>query len=329
MTPANFIKKRMSDWQELEQLIMKLDYKRDRSISSEEIMRFSRLYRAACTDLSLANTFRLPRETQSYLEDLVSRGHGNLYSFRRNRLADIKEFLVKKIPFMVYTDKYVRICLLAFFIPFLLCTIMAYNSKNFAGLLLGEAKLEAFYNMHSDAKKTHTIEGATIASGFYIMNNISIDLLAFGMGILGGVGSLIVTLFNAVYLGAVIGFLLSTPVRDNILSFVMAHAPFELTAIGISAGAGMRIGFAFIAPDGRRRLRALLEEARNAIPVIAGAAMLTFCAAFLEAFLGPSSLDLKYKIVIALSCTVFIIIYFGFIGYRLKKSGYEPGSGKI
>ena len=322
MTPAQFIKKREGDWRELEDLLKLLE-RRVRKPTAQELLDFARLYRSACTDLSLAQAYRLPREMQVHLENLVSRGHGGLYSQRRNRASEIKEFFLRKIPFLVYKDTYVRICQLVFFVPFFLTGVLAYQSKDFAAMAVGEATLMAAEQSHSGVYKTSGGKMAMMA-GFYISNNVGIDLLVFGLGILGGIGSLLMTFFNSVYLGCIIGYLLSSPVRDNILSFIMCHAPFELTAIGISAGAGLRIGYAFIAPAGRTRMRALLEEARSAVPVITAAALLTFMAAFIEAVLGPSRLELGYKIIIASACTLFLILYFGVLGFLLDRGGYRP-----
>lgn len=310
MTPARFIARRTPDWKELEALLARFENRRDRKLDSGEIRRFVALYRMACTDLSLAGAFRLPREMQSYLEHLVSRSHNNLYSHSQNRPREFVDFFLRRIPVEVYHDIHVRINVILFFLIFGCCLILGYKSQNFADLVVGEATLQQYYEMHKDAHKGQSLAGAASAAGFYIYNNVGINLTVFGTGILGGVGSLLVMLINAVYLGVIMGYLFSTAAAPNLLLFITAHAPFELTAIGISAGAGMRIGFSFIAPEGRRRLRALREESRNAIPIITAAALLTALAAFLEAIIGPSQLPLVYRAIIALICTLFMLVYF-------------------
>lgn len=318
MTPAKFISKRMGDWKELEELLREFENRRDRTLDQSRIRRFARLYRAACTDLSLATAYRLPHDFQDYLGDLVSRSHSYLYSRQRRRPGEIRDFFFRRIPVETYRDRYVRIALLVFFVPFILSLFLAYQSGRFADLVVGETTLQKYYEMHSQVREGHSPSAAALAAGFYIYNNVGINLTSFATGILGGVGSLLVTLFNAVYLGVVIGYLLSTDAALNIITFTSAHAPFELTAVALSAGAGLRIGFSFIAPNGRRRLRALREESRDAVPVIAGAAMLTLLAAFLEAVIGPSTLPLPFRLGISGCCIVFMIVYF-IVGGRLQK----------
>jgi len=325
MIPARFVKKRGASWRELEEILNRIEYRPDRLLDSGEILRFSRLYREVCTDLSLANAYNLPRETRDALENLVARGHGNLYARPGSRWADIREFLFRRVPYIVYKDMYVRVCTLFFFVPFFLCALFAFESRKFAVQVAGEFTLFQYERMHSGERNAQDDAGAALSgTGYYIWNNVALNLLAFGMGALGGVGSLLIALFNAVYLGTIIGYLLSSPARDNIITWIAAHGPFELCAIGISAGAGLRIGYAFIAPEGRERLRAVMEEARFAVPVIFAGGILTACAAFLEGFIGPSSLELKYRAVIAALSFAFLIAYFIINGMLLDRSGYRP-----
>ncbi|MCB1325898.1 MAG: stage II sporulation protein M [Leptospiraceae bacterium] len=325
MTPAQFIQKRQPGWKELEALIDQMESAPDRSVPAAMQLRFGQLYRSACTDLSLSQAWRLPRELQLYLEGLVSRSHSNLYSQPRKRWNEVKQFFVETIPRLVFSDVNVRICTALFYVTFLLCGVLAFNSREFAADVVGESVLESYEQMHADMEEAEL--GDMIAgTGFYILNNVSIDLMTFGMGILGGIGSIFAVVFNAVHLGTVIGFLMTTPAGPNITRWVIAHAPFELTAIGISAGAGLRIGYSLISAGGRSRLRALREEARAAIPIIAAAALLTLIAGFIEAFLGPAKegIGLVLKYVVGALSVVFLILYFlvlGFIQTRRYRRG--------
>ncbi len=329
MTPAEFVARRSGDWNELEQLLARLDLRRDRSLAAAELLQFARLYRAACTDLSLAAAFRLSRDLEQRLEHLVARGHANLYTYRRSRWSDVKEFLFRKIPYLVYTDTYVRICQVAFFLPFALCLYMSYAAPAFAERVVGAARLQGAVEMHSREHETPDGSSGVAGTSFYIYNNVSIDLLVFGFGALGGVGSLLLTVFNAVFLGCVIGYVLQSPAGPNLLNFILCHAPFELAAIGISAGAGLRIGLAFVSPGGRTRLRALADEARFAVPVISAAVILTAVAAVIEAFLGPAPVPTHIKALVAGGFTLFLIGTFGVGGFLLHRSGYRPDARKV
>ncbi len=308
MSPARFVQERSPSWDELDQMLVLFEGKAARSRSL--LLKFARLYRSACTDLSLAAAFRLSRQDQSRLEDLVARGHTVLYSVPRRSIKDIWHYVVSVVPAAVRADIHVKVCLLLFFVPFFLCGILAYNSRAFAAAVAGEAVLESYQDMHNGAREPLKLGDFVGATGFYIANNVGIDLITFGLGALGGIGSIFFCLYNAVYLGTIIGFLLNTPAQTNIISWIAGHAAFELTAVALSAAAGMRIGFALLAPGTRTRMLAIREEALASMPVMFSAALLTFLAAFLEAFLGPLEAPIPAKMAVGLSALLAMCAYF-------------------
>lgn len=308
MTPARFVQDRSPSWDELERMLVVFEGRAGRSRSA--LLRFARLYRAACTDLSLAAAFRLSREHQTRLEDLVARGHTVLYSVPRRSIKDIGHYVLNIVPASVRADIHVKVCLLLFYVPFFLCGVMAYYSRPFAAAIASEAVLEAYEDMHNGAREPLKLGDFAGATGFYIANNVGIDLITFGLGALGGVGSLFFCIYNAVYLGTIIGFLLNSPARENILSWAAGHAPFELTAVALSAAAGMRIGFALIAPGTRTRLLAVREEAVESMPVMFSAAALTFMAAFIEAGLAPLNVELHIKFGVGIAAFLAMCAYF-------------------
>ena len=292
-----------------------MDVRSDRKLKPDEYLVFGRLYRSACTDLSLSGAWRLPRNVQMYLEDLVSRSHSHLYAFHnRRRLSEIKAFFLDLIPRSVFSDRYVRICLLAFYLPFFTSLFLGYHSQPFVVALVGETQMEQFEDMHSRDRENPEPGDMIAGTGFYVWNNAGIAILTFGVGILGGILSLTMVLFNAVFLGAIMGYLLTTPAAANILSWIPGHGPFELTAIAFAGAAGLRVGFSFVAPEGRRRLRALREEAAAAVPVLVASVSMLFIAAFLEATLAPAVLPIPVKFAVGGATTLLMLAYFGIYG---------------
>ncbi|MCB1173304.1 MAG: stage II sporulation protein M [Leptospiraceae bacterium] len=326
MTPIEFINKRNGDWQRLESLLDQLENRMDFFSQAGQWIEFARLYRAVSTDLSLSDVYRLSTGSREYLQDLVGRSHSVLYSFSRSRLRNLATYLSHFIPRRVFADVYVWICQIAFFGTFFISGYISWQTPDFAVSVVGESMIEQIQEMHLD-RNDHSPADKIAASAWYVFNNGSIDLQTFILGILGGIGSLVSVLFNGIFIGAIIGYLLSGPAAANITCWITGHAVFELYAIGLSAGAGLRIGYAFIAANGRSRLLALQEEARNAVPIIGIAVTLTILAGFIEAWLGPmpcgsgwSRIWLVKLAVMSLSL-FFVISYFyilGFLRYRAE-----------
>src|SRR3546814_19122766 len=84
--------------------------------------------------------------------------------------------------------------------------------------------------------------------GLYIANNISIGFRTFAGGLLAGVGSLLVLVFNGVMLGTVAAHLQGIGHGGPFWRFVVGHAAPELSAIVVAGTAGLRLGLGLVAP---------------------------------------------------------------------------------
>ena len=74
MTPDEFVKSRQADWSRLAQL---LDiYKRGGRMAAEDLELLGRLYRAATSDLAVAQRDFPRARVTLYLNNLVGRAHG-------------------------------------------------------------------------------------------------------------------------------------------------------------------------------------------------------------------------------------------------------------
>lgn len=140
---------------------------------------------------------------------------------------------------------------------------LAHFKPDFAERLLGAEMLSSMREMHSKSISERGADENAVMVGFYIWHNTSIGLQCFAGGLLLGIGGIFTTVFNAATLGTVFGAMIRSPSRDNFFQFVTAHGPFELTAIVLSAAAGMRLGFALINTGGLSRLAALQSRRRG------------------------------------------------------------------
>jgi hypothetical protein len=87
------------------------------------------------------------------------------------------------------------------------------------------------------------------------------------------------------------------------------------------------LGRALISPGRQTRRLALLREARNAVPLIIGAGLLTLIAAFIEAYW--SSLNTAFMIKLAAGFTSWsvLIVYLVFAGRSRRGSATAAESG--
>lgn len=325
MNVAKLLETRSIQWGELERLCDALETRgRTGSAGGEHHQgaggssRFAMLYRAACADLALADAHQLPPGTVAYLHRLVARAHNQLYRANKFEPARWSDVVFREAPQQIFADPCVRVAALIFFGLFALSMYLGKNDAlfpQFAETMVGSATLDQLQEMY-DRPINASLDHYVQMSGFYIMHNTGIGLKCFAYGILI-VPCLFQLSFNAIQLGTIFGYMARADVNggDNFYHFVTAHGPFELTAIALAAGAGLRLGLGLFHTRGLRRADSLRLNALRAIPVMAASAVLFALAALTEGFLSPGPAPYLLKALWAIFSSALISFYFVVLGF--------------
>jgi uncharacterized membrane protein SpoIIM required for sporulation len=311
MSVARLIAERSPDWAALADDVAWLRGRVGRRIDAARAAAFARRYRAACSDLALAEALRFPPATREHLQQLVADAHTQLYRIESFSLLGWLRSLVVDVPRRVVTDPSFWIALATFWAIFLGSLGAAATRPGFAAQVAGEDQLDKVEEMYSQKLDDEKFAAdRSIMAGFYVFNNAGIGLRCFAGGVLCGVGSLVVLAFNALFLGTIFGHMLVAPQAGNFTDFVTAHAPFELSAVVISAAAGLRLGWSILDTQGRSRMAALRHSAAEALEVAGLATVLFILAAFIEGFVSPSALPYEVKATVALFTAALLVGYF-------------------
>jgi len=316
MKVAELLEQRRENWILLEQMCDS----RWRA-SAEDISRFAALYRAACADLALADAYQLPPNTIQYLHRLVGRAHNRLYRSHRFDLASWGQKLLFDVPQRIFQDGCVQLMFCVFWGAFILSAWLAYSKDlfpSFAERVVGAEMLNSLEEMYAQAPRrsgAETLQSGSAMTAFYIGHNTGIGLKCFSGGLLVVPGPFI-TLFNACSLGTCFGYMARPEVvaGKNFFQFVTAHGPFELTAIVLAAGAGLRLGVGWLFTNGLTRAASLRETAHNTLPMMAAAGILFALAALIEGFLSPSDVPYWVKVLVAITSSGILMIYFVLLG---------------
>lgn len=319
MKVAELLEQRKIQWAELDGLCSKMASRRTSSMTPEDISRFARLYRNACADLALANAYQLPPSTVQYLHNLVGRAHNQLYRGQGFQTSTWSKLIFSTVPKLIFRDRCTQFVFVLFWGLFILSALHAYNDPEFAARVIGQDQVKQMSEMHGDSPSTRSFSfGAGFAGmGFYIWNNAGIGLQCFAYSTLFLPG-LATIAFNAVQIGTVFGYMFRPEMgatRANFQEFVTAHGPFELTAIILSGGAGIRIGLGLVYTRGLTRLSSVIKAGREAMPIAGVATILFFMAAFIEGFISPSPLPWTIKSIIALISSLMLVVYFVVLGF--------------
>jgi uncharacterized membrane protein SpoIIM required for sporulation len=201
-----------------------------------------------------------------------------------------------------------------FWIPFGVMLWSSGHDMRWAESMLGPEALEnlqaGFGKGEGGVEKVRDNFGSNFEMfAFYILNNVGIDFRTFAGGILGGVGTLLIVMFNALAIGASAGWVQQEGDMEKFLEWISGHVTPEFLGMLFSAMAGLRLGLALIRPGRMTRRRALATAGRKAVRLLYGAAALTLLAAVIEGFWSPLPVALEIKYGFGLALTAFLVLW--------------------
>ncbi len=116
---------------------------------------------------------------------------------------------------------------------------------------------------------------------------------------------------NTVNVGISGGILAAHGRADLFFGLITPHGLLELTALFVAAGAGLRLGWAWIDPGPRTRADALAAAGRTTVGMALGVAVMLAVSGVIEAFVTPSGLPTWARIGIG------VLAELGFVAYVL------------
>ncbi|MFK5969262.1 MAG: stage II sporulation protein M [Candidatus Marithrix sp.] len=284
MKQRTFENRHQQQWQTLEQW---LDNDKPKA-------QFPQLYRQICQHLALAKDRHYTPHLINRLNILALRGHQQLYQAKPYLINRIVNLISVNFPIRVRAESYlVGLASFLFIVPLLIMFIGIQIAPDFIYYLIDVEQVAQIERMYAPTAEHfgHNRESDSdfLMFGFYIYNNIGIGFQTFASGILFGFGSIFFLVFNGLYIGAVAGHLTQIGYIIPFYSFVVGHSSFELIAIILSGMAGLKLGWALLAPGRYYRLQALHNAAKSSIKIMVGVIVMLILAAFIEAFWSSNS----------------------------------------
>lgn len=298
MNLASFVEEREPDWAALEALVGAVRRGRVERLGPDRIRALGAHYRAAAADLALARR-RWPADpVVGRLERLVGTARHLVYAAEHRR-GSVASFVTHGYWRRVRER------------PVLLALS--------AALLLGPAVVTATWSVIDPAAAVEIVpeayrsvteprtsgedlglggaEQAEFSSAIFT-NNIRVSFLAFAGGILAGLGTAFVLVFNGSFLGAVGGLAFGAGNGPPFMELVVAHGFLELSLIAVTAAAGLRMGWALIDPGRGTRKDALVAEGRHSVEVVLGTIPWFVLAGLIEGFITGTGLPLAVLVAI-------------------------------
>ncbi|MBY0358900.1 MAG: stage II sporulation protein M [Candidatus Obscuribacterales bacterium] len=303
-------------WQELEELLKRVDKKGLTSLSKNELRSLGRLYRAVASDLSRARAIGVPANIIVYLNNLVVKGHNQVYQSQKNRWQDLWHFLWVTFPAIFRANIiYVFVAFLLSFLPSVATWYLVRNDINLAHLEVQPGMAMVSDDLWGMIEKkqmwTDAVqEKSPVASSWIITNNIKVALMAFVLGLTGGIGTVYVLVSNGLLIGGTFAVCSFYDLSYRLAAFVAPHGVFELSAIFISGGAGLLLAKGILFPGNLSRLDSLRINTKQAFILFAGCVPVLFIAGIIEGFISPrSDIPQAAKYAVSFATLILLLLY--------------------
>jgi uncharacterized membrane protein SpoIIM required for sporulation len=316
MNRHEFENKNGSDWKAFE---LQLESSKNKKESLDSHKLPSR-FRKICYDLSLAQYRMFGQKICDRLNGLAIVGHRQIHRERGAFGEGFLRFFLRTFPAAFRQEwKLFVVVSFVFFGPFFAMWFSADKEIEWIQALLGAeamSDIEGMYGKEADSveylRQKHGSNFMMFAH--YVNNNVGIDFRIFAGGIFFGIGTLFFLIYNGLYLGAVVGYVEYAGDSELLWKFVAGHSSFELLGMLVVGMAGLKIGFALLAPGQFTRGEALTRAGRGGLPLLIGGACMTALAAVVEGFWSARPIDTNLKYMVGSAFWVLHLLYFGFVG---------------
>lgn len=280
-----FLGDRQADWARLGAVLARARGRPER-LGADGVLELGALYRAAAADLAIVRREWPGDPVQARLETLVGRARHQVYDAPVRRGSPVAFFRTTYWRLVAERRVFVAISAALLFVPMALAVMWGVNDPAAAAGMVPEPFADATTPTGGDLG-IPVVEQAASASAIFT-NNIRVTFLAFAGGVLAGLGTALVLIYNGSFVGAVWGLAIDAGAALPFVELVTAHGVLELSCIVVTAAAGLSMGWALIEPGPATRRDAMAGEARRSAEVVLGTMPWLVLAGLVEGFVTPA-----------------------------------------
>ncbi len=313
MRETTFIEQNQKKWQEFEQLL-------EGQVNDPE--KLNELFVKVTDDLSFARTFYPNRSVRVYLNGLAQKIFFNIYKNKKSRRSNFVEFWTDDLPRLIYEARFdLRIALFIFSLSMAIGMLSCWADPDFLHSILGDSYVEMTEeNIRSgDPMAVYKEAGAFNMFLGITLNNILVAFRTFIFGIIYGIGTVGILIYNGVMVGAFQYFFIDKGLFQESFLAVWLHGAFEISSIVIAGAAGLTMGRGLVFPGTLSRERSFQLAARRGMSLMVGVVPLFIFAGFTESYLTRHT-DAPDWLRAFFIFTCFSIVIFYFAIYPQMKA---------
>ncbi len=308
-----YVAARRPSWQRLAQL------SGQRKLDATQADELVWLYQSSATDLSVVRTQRGDQALVGYLSRLVARGRAAVTASHTNAAREVAQFLGAGFPAMLYRTWRWWACTAVVSMALAVgLAVWVARDPTVQAQLAAPEQIQQLVN-HDFANYYTEYPSQSFALKVWI-NNAWVAAQCLVMGVL------ILPVFyvlwgNMANVGVAAGFMAANDKLPVFFGLIVPHGLLELTAVFVAAGAGLRLGWSWIAPGARSRARALAQEGRATIAMAMGLMVVLLISGLIEGFVTGSALPTAARISIGVAAQVAFLAYVFIVGRRAAARG--------
>jgi uncharacterized membrane protein SpoIIM required for sporulation len=287
--------------------------------------KLGKLFIQITDDFSYARTFYPNRSVRVYLNQLAQNIFHTIFNRRKNKSNTFVEFWKEDLPGILYYHR--RELFISFGLLILAIAIGVFtylHDDSFAKNILGESYLaKTAENIAKDDPMAIYKSMPPVEMFLMIaLNNIRVDIITFFSGLIFGIGTALVMLYNGLMLSAFQFYFIKQDLfRESFLA-VWLHGTLEISAMVICGAAGLVLGRGFIFPGTYSRMQSFQSSAQRAVKIFFAVLPITFAAAIIESFLTrfTDTPDI-IRLLLILASLFFILGYFVYYPWAKHRQG--------
>ncbi|HLT81454.1 MAG TPA: stage II sporulation protein M [Cyclobacteriaceae bacterium] len=305
MREAAFIKLNQERWKGIEK-----DLESGQPVSPD---RLAEMFIQLTDDLAFARTQYPSSRTTTYLNNLVSRIHLEIYRNKRERSNRIINFWKYEVPSIMWeVRRPLFYSLVIFVVAGIIGVVSTLYDDTFVRLIMGDAYVNHTLENIKEGKPTGIYAGDDAWDMFlYItLNNIMVSFHVFILSVFTSVATGFLLFRNGIVLGSFFTMFYNESVLLHAAPVVMLHGTIELSAIVIAGAAGIVMGNSILFPGTYSRFESFRRGAFKGLKIVLGLTPFFIIAGFIESFVTRYA-NMHWGIKLAiLAGSAFIMVYY-------------------
>lgn len=322
-----FIARNAATWDRLDQLTTRFGGRTGGS-SAAEVDELVQLYQRVSSHLSHARVAYRDPALVGRLTRLVARANGVVYRRRTRSGRAIGQFLAWRFPAAVWqSGRFLLASAALFLLPALAMGTWVSTSDAALDAAMPEEVRTAY--LTEDFEAYYSSEPASAFATHVTVNNIQVALFAFAGGVLLCLPTGFLLVYNGVMLGGAGGLFADAGELGKFFGLILPHGLLELTAVVVAGAAGLRLGWAVIAPGDRPRGEALGAEARRAGVIAAGLVLAFTVAGLIEGFITGRGVPTGVRVAVGVAAEALFVTWVVVQGRAATGRGVTGDLGEL